>query len=152
MTVDANGRLAGTRNIYYLDADYRLQPYAYHRWYDTFATMLENKLLVALKEANAARNVLGATALQPADATLRVEVVEACVDVTDPDRPKARLRLMATLRNEKGETKTKMFEESVEAKGLSPEAGVKAFNDAANQAAVALVRWLETAMNVMNGH
>ena len=142
VTVDARGRLAGTRNIYYLDADYRLQPYAYHRWYDTLATMLENKLLVALEEANAARNILDAAALRPAGTTLRVEVLKACIDVTDPDKPRARLLLMANLRNGKGETKTKMFEESVTAKSLSPEAGVHAFNDAANTIIEDIAKWL----------
>ena len=137
----ARGRLAGTRNLYYLDDHYRLQTYAYHRWYDTFATMLENKLLVAFKEANVARNVFD-TAMHPTQANLRVEVVEAYIDVSDPDQPEARLRLLVTLQYEKGETKTKIFEERVAAKSLSPEAGIQAFNEAANEATVEIVKWL----------
>lgn len=139
--VDMQGRLGGTRNLYYLSANHRLQPYAYHRWYDTLATMLENKLLVALKEADVAQNVTDTT--QSAEAKLHIQIVQAAIDVTDPAKPVAKVRLLATLQN-KTKTETKLFESAVSTHSIDPEKAVDAFNEAVDQIVMEMVKWLES--------
>jgi len=68
-------RVGESTSIYYTDKDFRQQPYAYSRWYDTPSTMLEGKLLLALEKSKIAKNVTGDSSAADAENLLEIGVI-----------------------------------------------------------------------------
>ncbi len=139
-------RLSESSGIYYLDADHRRQPYAFSRWYETPATMLENKLLYAFKKAHVARTVVGKVSGVRAHYRLEIAILEAIQDFTDGKPSKVRLSCMATLLDNPSRESlaARLFETSVPAGSEDAKGGVEAFNRAADAIVTDILRWIGT--------
>ena len=137
-----HGRVAVTKNIYYLDRNYRMQPYAYSTWYDALGSMLENKLLVAFDEVRIARTVAGgATYINP-DATLQIDILEFYQDFSHGKPSKAHIGLLATFKPKGDSSVSKIFKTEAPAPSDDAEGGVTAFNEAVDRAVKEMVKWV----------
>lgn len=139
-------RLTNSSNIFYLDVNHRQQPYSYSRWYEPVNTLLENKLLLALKKANVAHTVLGSVSGSMADYRLEITVLEFIQDFTQGKPSKARVSLMATLLDNRSRDilATKLFETEIPAPSDNAEGGVAAFNEISDTIVREIIRWIES--------
>ncbi|WP_353662414.1 ABC-type transport auxiliary lipoprotein family protein [Hydrogenimonas sp. SS33] len=142
VVVKHDSRLSATKNIYYLEKGFALQPYAYHCWYDTPASLLEKKLQLALSKAGIARSVTDSTTPIPSDAMLYVEVAELWQDFSHGTPSRAVVTLQATLKTRKGEVLTRLFSASVKTKSDDAPGGVAAFNEAMDRLMGEIAAWL----------
>ncbi|WP_456383782.1 ABC-type transport auxiliary lipoprotein family protein [Hydrogenimonas sp.] len=136
-------RLTTGSDIFYLEKGHRQQPYSFSRWYETFGSMLENKLLLAFEKAHVAETVVGVVGGTRADYRLEIATLDAIQDFTGERPSKVRLSCLATLIKKKTRESvaSKLFEIEVPAPSDDAEGGVAAFNEAADRIVTEIVRW-----------
>ena len=144
VTSHATKLTEGTQ-IYYLTKRYMQQPYAFSRWYDSVDTMMENKLLAALKRADIAKSLLPAATSADARMVLEIDIVDFVQDFSAGATPTAKITLLATLiDNRTGKSlATRLFESKTACKSADAAGGVAALNEAADRIVLRLVGWLE---------
>ncbi|BDY12096.1 ABC-type transport auxiliary lipoprotein family protein [Hydrogenimonas cancrithermarum] len=138
-------KLSESSTLYYRKAGYLHQPYAYSRWYDSVDSMLENKLLYALRQSNIARTVLPAATHADTEMVLEISLINFVHDFSKGTPSKGVVRMIATLiENRNGKTvASETFEAAVPALSEDAKGGVAALNRATDEVVVSLIMWLE---------
>ncbi len=144
VTFSRSSRVSESSSIYYTDKDFRQQPYAYSRWYDTPATMLEGKLIFALEKSKIAKNVTGSSSAADTKTVLEIGVLDFVHEFGKSGRSRGKAVILASLvRNRDGKTLcAKLFEADSTAATDDAEGGVAALNSASDKIVAEIVEWL----------
>ncbi|WP_457596519.1 ABC-type transport auxiliary lipoprotein family protein [Hydrogenimonas sp.] len=144
----APDRVALGRDLFYRRG-LTLQPYAYHRWAETPASMLQRLLLLSLRQAHVAESVTtdqsrlrpqARLEITPLDFTQHFEPADG---PGRPPRSYGRVVLAATLLDASGRLLgSKTFEASVSAHSPDAEGGVLALDEAAHRVVAEVTAWL----------
>ncbi len=142
-----SNRISQSMQIYYQDGNFRRQPYAYSRWYDTVDTMLQNKILTALDRAHIARALLPAATSADANTVLEIDTIDFIQDFSQDRRCVAKITLLATLiDNKTGKSlDSRLFQAQKSCTSGDVPGGVAALNAAADALTLELVQWVESA-------
>ena len=144
VTFSHSSRVSESSSIYYTDKDFRQQPYAYSRWYDTPDTMLEGKLIFALEKSKIAKNVTGSSSAADTKTVLEIGVLDFVHEFGKSGRSRGKAVILASLvRNRDGKTLcAKLFEADSTAATDDAEGGVAALNSASDKIVAEIVEWL----------
>ncbi len=144
VTFSRSSRVSESSSIYYTDKDFRQQPYAYSRWYDTPAAMLEGKLIFALEKSKIAKNVTGSSSAAETKNVLEIGVLDFVHKFERGGGSGGRAVILASLvRNRDGKTLcTKLFEAYSPAATDDAAGGVAALNSASDKIVAEIVEWL----------
>lgn len=132
-----------TAQMAYVEQAFRLDYYAYHRWTDTPARMLEPLLVRALQHSGLFRAVVAAPA--PVDSEFRLDSeVLKLQQVVNGDASSVQFSLRVDLfdMSERRLVASQIFEAQVAARQANPYAGAVAANEAVAQVLTKLVRFL----------
>ncbi|BBG65619.1 probable lipoprotein [Hydrogenimonas sp.] len=143
-------RVSESSSIYYLDRNFRQQPYAYSRWYDTPDTMFEGKLIRALEESGIAESVTGGTTAADTQMVLEIGILEFVHDFSGEGASRGRVAVLVSLiRNRDSKTVcSRLFEEVEPAPSEDAKGGVAALNIASDKVVKEIVEWLESCRSL----
>ena len=135
-----------TSNIYYIDEQYRKQPYSYSRWYDTVETMFEEKLIKALKRSKTVKSVLSGSTAARSDYILELDILEFVQEFPTEGRSFGKVVVMASLVRsvDRKVISSKLFESTSPAPQDSAEGGVEALNRATDSVVTEILEWLNS--------
>ncbi|WP_456451364.1 ABC-type transport auxiliary lipoprotein family protein [Hydrogenimonas sp.] len=142
VSVTDPSRLGLSTAIYYLRGE-RLQPYAYNRWAQTPAAMVEKAALLALQNERIARHVLTGASRGRSDHLLELSLLDFTQRFGD-EGSRGRVLLQATLIDAKSREvlKSKLFEATAPAPTDDAAGGVAALGSATKKVMEALTEWL----------
>ncbi len=140
-----SSRMNQSTQIYYQNKNFQREPYAYSRWYDSVDTMMQNKLLTAIKSANIAHTVLPAATSADTTMVLETDTIEFIQDFSRGGKCVAKIAMLATLiDNKTGKSHgSRLFRAKKPCRSYDAPGGVAALNDAANTITLELIGWLE---------
>lgn len=129
----ATGRMA------YVEQPFRLDYFAYHRWADSPARMLEPLLIEALEGSGLFRHIVASPAVVDADYRLETEIVELAQHFPGGG---SEVRLHVRFRLVDLSDQKLLFSETFRVREIAPEASPYGGAVAANRATAALLRRL----------
>ncbi len=140
-------RVSESTSIYYIDKNFKEQPYSFSRWYDTVDTMFEGKLLLALKRSKIVKNVTGSGTAADTETLLEIAILDFTHDFSAGKPSRGRVVVLASLvRSRDGRSiASALFEESEPAETENAEGGVAALNRAADRVVADMIEWLQSA-------
>ncbi len=145
VTFANSSRVGESTSIYYIDENFKKQPYSFSRWYDSVDSMFEAKLLLALKRSGIAESIASSESAADTKTVLEISILDFAQDFSSGKPSKGRVVVLASLIRSKDAKSmaTGLFQESIPAKTEDAKGGVAALNTATEKIVNDIIEWLK---------